>query len=599
METIPNHLINAICDTLLSSLWLGLLLAAAAGLAVLCTRKQSAQLRYNLLVGGLGVFTAAVLFVFVKQMLAHQTVSGTVAAQPTALPTIVISQQHIDTNKYNHIAGLLRAHANSIVLVWLLIVLARALQLLTGLQSLYFLRRRQIAAVGDEWAERVQQLADQMGIKRLVGIAESGMAKVPMVIGHLKPLILIPAGLITALPPAGIEAILVHELAHIHRRDYLVNLLISSLEVVFFFNPAVLWLAALIRAERENCCDDMALAQTGSKTNYIKALVACHEYQAAVPAYAMAFGGQKKHLLGRVKRMLSNSNASLSIAERAVLAVGLLMAVLFTAAFTNPDKVSKLVAKAKHAASTITKVAEQKAQKPDTLQKLSPLGKPKNVAALSVADPIAHLDTPQLTIYRPEQIGDPTDILIGNGDIQTRLVKLDGVLYQLNSHADKLMSMQVNGKTVPTEDYPRYLSVIDNLMQTKLRGITRPLKVTASPLSPISTGLSNLKQQPDYNTNTQYNANNNANYNANYNAYKAGALAYHDGTARERLTSDLIADGIIKNADELTSFKLSDTEFIVNGKKIPGETYLKYRKAYVKAPENGKQGTWTWKYNFD
>ncbi|TFF37234.1 M56 family metallopeptidase [Mucilaginibacter psychrotolerans] len=579
METIPNHLINAICDTLLSSLWLGLILAAAAGLAVLCTRKQSAQLRYNLLVGGLGVFTTAVLFVFVKQLLPHETVSGTASVQTTTLPTTIVSQQHLDTNKYDFIAGLLRAHANSIVLIWLLIVLARALQLLTGLQSLYFLRRRQIAAVGDEWVERVQQLADQMGIKRLVGIAESGMAKVPMVIGHLKPLILIPAGLITALPPAGIEAILVHELAHIHRRDYLVNLLISSLEVIFFFNPAVLWLSALIRAERENCCDDMALAQTGSKTNYIKALVACHEYQADVPAYAMAFGGQKNHLLGRVQRMLSNSNTSLSIAERAVLAVGLLMGVLFTAAFTNPDKVTQLVSKVTHTTVTITNNTETETAKTDTLKKkLPPASKPKNVAPLGVAAPVAPVDTPRMTIYHPEKISDSTDILLGNGDMQTRLVKVDGVLYQLNRRADRLMSMQVNGKTVPAEDYPRYLSIIDNLMQTKLRGITRPVNITTSSPAPISSGLGSLKQQPDYNTSTH---------------------AYHDGTVREKLTADLIADGIIKNADDLTSFKLSDTEFIVNGKKIPAETYQKYRKAYVKAPENGKQGSWAWMYNFE
>jgi bla regulator protein BlaR1 len=80
-----------------------------------------------------------------------------------------------------------------------------------------------------------------------------------MVIGNLKPVILMPIGLLTALTTEEVEAILMHELAHIKRRDYLVNLLQSLMEIVFFFNPAVLWISQLIKAERENCCDDLAL----------------------------------------------------------------------------------------------------------------------------------------------------------------------------------------------------------------------------------------------------------------------------------------------------------------------------------------------------
>jgi beta-lactamase regulating signal transducer with metallopeptidase domain len=108
---------------------------------------------------------------------------------------------------------------------------------------------------------------------------------------------------LTALPPSAIEAILVHELAHVGRRDYLINLMVSLIEVIFFFNPAVLWLASLIKAERENCCDDIVVAQTSNKTAYIRALVACQEYHLAVPAYAMALRGHKNHLLNRVTRM--------------------------------------------------------------------------------------------------------------------------------------------------------------------------------------------------------------------------------------------------------------------------------------------------------
>ncbi len=96
---------------------------------------------------------------------------------------------------------------------------------------LYHFRRKAISPIDKRWADRVQELAVKLGIRQVVSIAESGIAKVPMVIGHLKPLILIPMGLITAMPPEEIEAILVHELAHIRRRDYLVNLLQSLMKL--------------------------------------------------------------------------------------------------------------------------------------------------------------------------------------------------------------------------------------------------------------------------------------------------------------------------------------------------------------------------------
>src|ERR1700749_4616836 len=124
-------------------------------------------------------------------------------------------------------------------------------------------------AAGGFWNERMQQLAALMGIRQTISLLESGIAKVPMVIGHLKPVILIPIGLLTALSAEEVEAILVHELAHIKRRDYLVNMLQSLMEIIFFFNPAVLWISQLIKTERENCCDDMVVEQSSNRISYI------------------------------------------------------------------------------------------------------------------------------------------------------------------------------------------------------------------------------------------------------------------------------------------------------------------------------------------
>ena len=111
-----------------------------------------------------------------------------------------------------------------------------------------------------------------------------------MAIGFFKPLILVPMGLLTHLPADQLHAILLHELGHIRRQDYLVNLLQRFAETVFFFNPAVLWLFALLRRERECCCDDLVLLHTGNRKSYLDALVGFQEYRSAALALGWLVG---------------------------------------------------------------------------------------------------------------------------------------------------------------------------------------------------------------------------------------------------------------------------------------------------------------------
>src|SRR4030095_11498069 len=94
---------------------------------------------------------------------------------------------------------------------------------------------------------------------------QSSLTKVPVVIGHLKPVILFPIGILNSLPQNEVEAILLHELAHIARNDFLINLLQQFTEIIFFFNPAVIWVSSCIKSERENCCDDIAISVTQDK----------------------------------------------------------------------------------------------------------------------------------------------------------------------------------------------------------------------------------------------------------------------------------------------------------------------------------------------
>ena len=160
-----------------------------------------------------------------------------------------------------------------------------------------------------------------------------------MVLGHLKPVILFPAAALTTLAPEEIEAILLHELAHIRRKDYLVNILQNLAEIIFFFNPAVLWISSLIKEERENCCDDIAISQVKNKKQFIHALVSFQEYN-LTSKYAATFSGKRNHLLNRIKRIITNNNKTLSNMEKIFLVTGIIITGFMAVAFAQHKQLS-------------------------------------------------------------------------------------------------------------------------------------------------------------------------------------------------------------------------------------------------------------------
>jgi beta-lactamase regulating signal transducer with metallopeptidase domain len=120
--------------------------------------------------------------------------------------------------------------------------------------------------------------------------SESWLAEAPTVVGHVRPLILMPVGMLAGLSPTQIESILLHELAHIQRHDYLMNTLQRYVEGLLFYHPAVWWISAIIRREREHCCDDLALSISGEPHEYARALAALEQNRFS-PAAVAATGG--------------------------------------------------------------------------------------------------------------------------------------------------------------------------------------------------------------------------------------------------------------------------------------------------------------------
>lgn len=326
MQWISDETLQAVCRTFLHSLWQGMIAAVLAGLVLMLTRRTAARTRYNLLGFILLLSLVAAGFTFYLEAGVPQrtlAASGShyiTAAAPSAIPPV--------THPGDILLNYMNDHAGLIMLVWLIVFMFRCCRLMGGY---YHIRRiRQGAVPADlQWAEQVQRLSAQLGLSKPVQLFETAMAQVPFTLGFLKPCIFVPLGMLAKLPADQVETILLHELAHIRRKDYLVNMLQHAADTIFFFNPALRWISALLREEREACCDDIVMANTRQQSSYLHALIAFQE-RSAEASLGMALLGKQQHLLNRVKRLLTRENKKLSIMERSILMLGILAFTAFS-----------------------------------------------------------------------------------------------------------------------------------------------------------------------------------------------------------------------------------------------------------------------------
>jgi beta-lactamase regulating signal transducer with metallopeptidase domain len=190
----------------------------------------------------------------------------------------------------------------SFVMLWFVGVLILSIHHLAGWVAVQRLRKRFVQPVSEHLEHMVAHLRQTLGISRAVRLMRSALIDSPVTIGWIKPVILLPASVLTGLSPRQLEAILAHELAHIRRHDYLVNLLQAVVETLLFYHPAVWWISRRIRIERENCCDDVAVAICGDAVTYVRALAEMEQLRTTT-GFAMA--AKSGSLLDRVRRLAS------------------------------------------------------------------------------------------------------------------------------------------------------------------------------------------------------------------------------------------------------------------------------------------------------
>jgi beta-lactamase regulating signal transducer with metallopeptidase domain len=340
---LSNTIIESFSWMLVHSLWQGAIVAIAAGIILMATKKTILAIRYNLILMLFAVFLLTTIGTFIYELngrLSAEVIQGETISSISSLPSLSHAtnpqSNALPHYKYNIILNTVNIfishHAVSILILWFLFFIIKSATIAGNMAYMYRARYHRVFDPSIYWQEKITSLCEKLQLKKAVLLLESGYLKVPVVIGYFKPVILMPVGLLSGIPTEQVEAVLLHELAHIKRSDYAVNFLQSIAEAVFFFNPGLLWVSSILKEERENCCDDIAIALTNNKEEFVQALISFKEHSLFQPAHAIAFSGQKSSLLNRVMRIVYQENKTLSIKENGIFIAGI--ALLSLMAFT-------------------------------------------------------------------------------------------------------------------------------------------------------------------------------------------------------------------------------------------------------------------------
>ncbi|GLH66692.1 M56 family metallopeptidase [Geothrix edaphica] len=316
--------LQAIGWTLLHSLWQGALLALLAVVALRLAQRHSADLRYAIAVGTLGllVLTFAGTLIWISIGGDPLPVSGTLAIVP-------IGEGQSPVSWMVRLRGALGPWIPWLFLAWILGFSLRLVQVGRSLVWLYGPCLGNLQPPPAEWLARFESMRIRSRVQAPVRLGLSDQVDSLVVLGWLKPMVLVPAAAFLALSPEALEALLAHELAHVRRGDFLANVLQTFAEALLFYHPAVWWLSRRIRQEREHCCDDAAVQACGDPILYASALVGLEELRSQpnlIPDLAPAASGG--HLMSRIQRLLHPHATHAPAAPLAALIPALLLAVV-------------------------------------------------------------------------------------------------------------------------------------------------------------------------------------------------------------------------------------------------------------------------------
>lgn len=287
--------------------WQGAAIALGVHALLACMGRRPARARYA--VACLGLLTMALLPVATFWSMLASTPSGAAPA-PGALSESVLTGV-TEAALATWVGAWLEEARPWLLSAWVCGVLVLSLRTVLAWRQVQELAWEGTRRPGERVMLALARVMERTGVTRPVRLLESAAIEVPTVVGWWRPIILLPASALTGLSVWQLEAVLAHELAHIRRHDYLVNLLQALVETALFYHPAVWWLSALIREEREHCADDVAVESCGDAWLYSRTLAHLEQLRASAPVLAVAANGGS--LLLRIQRLLAVPERGVSL----------------------------------------------------------------------------------------------------------------------------------------------------------------------------------------------------------------------------------------------------------------------------------------------
>lgn len=430
-----SPLIERLGLTLIHFVWEGAAVALLLAAGLWLTRKMGANSRYGLACIAMLALAICPIVTFLELSPPAPPTMTSVPLRPPVASMLrhkitIVEQMAPSSQKDLEV----RAFLPALVWLWVFGVGVLTLRLIGGFVQVERLRRRYSKPASPEWQERINRLSAQLGIRQKVRILESARIEIPAAMGVLRHIVILPCSIATRLAPLEIESLLLHELAHIRRHDYLINMLQTAIETALFYHPAVWWVSRIVRIEREHCCDDIAARASESPIVYASALASLEELRGAIPHLSMS--AKRGFLMNRIQRILGVSSPAVhSGSAWSLIAVLATVAVLMGAAaagYAQSKAPKKKPVAAAHVAVKNKAVRRPPVRPTQALvhhlakpavTRVAEIKKPKEFDAAfdHMVNVMLSKDPPQVMYLKPEV----------PADIQSKLAKHD--LVKLNS----------------------------------------------------------------------------------------------------------------------------------------------------------------------
>ena len=334
MESVFYNISQVLGITIIHSLWQGLLVWFALRLLFACAPSLSSIKKHNAAMAAMLAISIWFAYTFVSQMHAHIWIDFSAASSPVLLPhftfPLTTAAHAVSSSYYNYV---IEGYLPYISTVYFIGLAFNLLRMGINWQKLNHIKNTMIPA--DRLQDYVDSLCEQLRISRYVSVNISRYVDVPCMIGFFSPIILLPISLTTYLSTEEIKAILLHELSHIKRNDYLLNMVQQFISILLFFNPFAQLINKIINQERENRCDDLVVQTTAQPLVYAHALLKLEQTRQVNLQLALAATGKKYHLLTRIERIM-NTKKPIGNIRHLLVAVAIIAASISSIAWLNP-----------------------------------------------------------------------------------------------------------------------------------------------------------------------------------------------------------------------------------------------------------------------